>query len=102
MAFKPYLGQSFPLLDGAAVAIATLDPVVAHGFYRHVVQVKKVGVAGAFSVTLQGSLDGATWDTIQTITAAGLHQFTGAFRYIRANLTAVNAADTITVFYDAV
>lgn len=85
----------------AATTTGTSDVVPTGMFKTHAVQVVKVGTAGAFSLTVEGSLDGTNWETIGAAltTSGAIKQFTGLYEYLRANLGTLAGGDTVTVTY---
>lgn len=54
-------------------------------------QTIQVTIAGTATVQCQGSLDGTTYETVGTVTATGSCITEGAWKYIRANISACTA-----------
>lgn len=95
----------FQLYDGVTggtgITTGQNDPFVEWtpiGRNLHAVQVAS-HAAGTFgsSVLLEGSLDGVHWFTIDTITVAGIKQYTGLYQSLRTSITAYTGTTPIEV-----
>ena len=83
----------FSLITGAtAISMETYEMQVL-GRIRHAIQ-----VSGTFTATVlvEGSLDGVNWDTLASVAAPGISQYTGLYQSIRVSVNAYTNG-TITV-----
>jgi hypothetical protein len=90
-----------PLVKLVLSATGTSEEIT-NACSKHAVQLVKVdgGTPGAFSATLQGTLDGSNWVNIGTaISSASITQFEGVYRAVRVNLATLAAGDNLMVTY---
>ena len=99
------------LLDAVTSTGASTAKAFTRLINHHAVQVDITGAPTAVTVTLEGSLDGATFRTIAThaLSAGDLTATTGLFfdidmpvLFVKVNLTVLTAgtAPTVTVLYE--
>lgn len=76
-------------LQNAATATGAGTVLEAQDVFEY--QTIQVTIAGTATVQCQGSLDNTTFETLGTLTATGSCVTEGAWKYIRANISACTA-----------
>lgn len=84
LAYGPVTLQDAATATGAGTAWGPIQDVFAY-------QTIQVVVTGTATVQCQGSLDGTTYETLGSLTATGSCVTEGAWKYIRANISACSS-----------
>lgn len=86
---SPVLAYGPVTLQNAATATGAGAVLEVQDVFEY--QTVQVTIAGTATVQCQGSLDGTTYETLGTLTATGSCITEGAWKYIRANISACTA-----------
>lgn len=84
LAYGPVTLQNAATATGAGTAWGPIQDVFSY-------QTIQVVIAGTATVQCQGSLDGTTYETLGSLTATGSCVTEGAWKYIRANISACSS-----------
>jgi hypothetical protein len=90
----------FMLISGkSGITTGQADPYYEMNVLGRNLHAVAVSASGTYNATVlfEATLDGVNWFTLQSVTAAGIYQFSGVYQSIRVSITAwTSGAITVT------